>query len=80
LIFRINFIYNSPMNFYIDMPDGGWYLFSHGYASDITPEHVSAWMRFAQSRVTGRFSSRSRCLRSRCGNLGGRRRQPIEQR
>ncbi|RLN28229.1 hypothetical protein C2845_PM05G16400 [Panicum miliaceum] len=38
------------------MLPGGWYLFRHGHAADITSEHVAAWLRFGQSRVTGRFT------------------------
>ncbi|CAN6343093.1 unnamed protein product [Urochloa humidicola] len=53
---EINFVYGSPLNFFIDLSDVGWYLFRHGHAADITPEHVAAWLRFAAARVTGRFT------------------------
>lgn len=53
---EINFVYSSPRNRYIDMASGGLYLFRHGHAADITSEHVAAWLRFGERRVTGRFT------------------------
>ncbi|CAD6269988.1 unnamed protein product [Miscanthus lutarioriparius] len=53
---EINFVYTSPRNRYIDMASGGLYLFRHGHAADITSEHVAAWLRFGERRVTGRFT------------------------
>jgi hypothetical protein len=53
---EINFVYGSPRNRYIDMTSGGFYLFRHGHAADITSGHVAAWLRFGERRVTGRFT------------------------
>ncbi|CAL4891955.1 unnamed protein product [Urochloa decumbens] len=53
---EINFVYGSPRNRYIGMASGGFYLFRHGHAADITSCHVAAWLRFAERRVTGRFT------------------------
>ncbi|CAL4898973.1 unnamed protein product [Urochloa decumbens] len=50
---EINFVYGSSMNTY---SYGGGYMFCHGHAADITPEHVAAWLRFAETRVTGCFT------------------------
>ncbi|RLN00652.1 hypothetical protein C2845_PM06G30030 [Panicum miliaceum] len=41
---EINFVYATPRNRYLggDMTSGGWYLFRHGHAADITSDHVAA--------------------------------------
>nr|TKW28991.1 hypothetical protein SEVIR_3G365800v2 [Setaria viridis] len=53
---EINFVYGSPRNRYIDMTSGGFYLFRHDHAADITSDHVAAWLRFGERLVTGRFT------------------------
>jgi hypothetical protein len=53
---EINFVYGSPRNRYIDMTSGGFCLFRHGHAADITSGHVAAWLRHGERRVTGRFT------------------------
>ncbi|KAF8776469.1 hypothetical protein HU200_003174 [Digitaria exilis] len=53
---EINFVYSSPRNRYIDMNSGGFYLFRHGHAADITSAHLAAWLRFAARHVTRRFT------------------------
>ncbi|CAL4898972.1 unnamed protein product [Urochloa decumbens] len=59
---EINFVYDSPTNFFVDLSDIGWYLFPHGHAADITLEHDEGGGR---SGNLGDLLSASTCPRLR---------------